>query len=77
MSSHHDRWNSDKLTVRLIHYGTVFDTVAASCAKVHIDAASSFSNLYFEVPCRSFNGLQIRICDNFNVQMPADLDQFR
>jgi hypothetical protein len=60
-----------------VYNRTVFNAVAASRAKVHVDAAGTFSNLYLEVPGRSFNGFQVCVCDNFNVQMPADLDQFR
>ena len=66
-----------KLTECLIHHRTVFNAITAPRAKVHVDAASTLSNLYLEVPGRSFNGFQVCVCDNFNVQMPADLDQFR
>jgi hypothetical protein len=60
----------------LTHHRAVLHTVPAPGAKIHIDAARPFLDLDFEVPRRSFHRLQIRIGDNFDVEMPADLDQF-
>jgi hypothetical protein len=54
----------------------VLNTVSATCAKIHIDAPRPFLDFYFEIPGRSLDRLEIRIGNDFDVEMPADLDQF-
>jgi len=59
----------------LLHNRTVFNTCAAAGAKFHIDAARALSDLHFEISFRAFHGFQISVSDQFDIQMPADLDQ--
>ncbi len=61
---------------RLMGYRTMLDTAAASGAAAHVDASSAFPDFHFEISSGSFHRFQIRIGDQFNVQVPADLDQF-
>ena len=60
----------------LIHDRAVFDARPASGAQIHFDASGAFSHLDLEIARGAFNGLQIRVCDQLDVQMPADLDQY-
>jgi len=60
----------------LIGYRTVLNANAAPGAEIHIDAARPFLDLHLEISRRSFHGFQIRVSDKFDIQMPADLDQF-
>ncbi len=62
--------------LRLIHDRAVFDARPASGAQIHVDASGAFSYLHFEIARGAFNGFQIRVCDQLDVQMPADLDQY-
>jgi len=41
-----------------------------------MDTACPFPDGYLEVSRFAFNGFKIRIGDEFDIQMPADLDQF-
>jgi len=54
----------------------VFDTAAASGAEVCSDAACAFPYLDLEISSSALDGFKIRIGDEFDVQVPADLDQF-
>ncbi len=49
---------------------------AAPRAAVHVNASRALFDFYFKIPCGPLNRFQIRIGDEFNVQVPADLDQF-
>jgi len=40
-----------------------------------MDATGFFPDFHLEIPGRTFNGLQICIRDQLDVQVPADLDQ--
>ena len=60
----------------LVGYGTVFNTTPATGAQVHVDTARTLFDFYFEISSRTFNRLQIRIRNDFDVDVPADLDQF-
>jgi hypothetical protein len=55
---------------------TVLDATATSGATGHIDASGALLDFHFKIARRPFHRFQIRIGDQFNVQMPADLDQF-
>ena len=55
---------------------TGLDATAASGAAVHIDASRALFDFDFKIPRGPFHRFQIRIGDEFNVQVPADLDQF-
>jgi hypothetical protein len=59
----------------LLNHRTVFNTCAASGTQVHVDAAGALSDFDLEIPCRTFDSFKIRVCDQFDVQMPADLDE--
>jgi hypothetical protein len=54
----------------------VFNTTAAPGAAIHVNTSRAFFDFHFEIASRPFHRFQIRIGDQFNVQMPADLDQF-
>jgi hypothetical protein len=55
---------------------TVFYAHTASRAKVHVDAARTFPDFHLEIPRRSLDGFKVRVSDQLDIQMPADLDQF-
>ena len=61
----------------LLHNRAVFNTRTTTGAQIHIDAARPFSDLYFEVPRFTADFFKICIGNQLNVQMPADLDQYR
>jgi hypothetical protein len=61
---------------RYVYNRTVFNAVPTARAEIHIDTTRPFFNLYFKVSGGSLHRLQIRVCDDFNIQVPADLDQF-
>jgi len=54
-----------------------FDARAAAGTFLKIDAARPFLYGYRKISRGSFNRLNFGIGDNFDVQMLADLDQFR
>jgi hypothetical protein len=54
----------------------VFNAVSTTCTKIHVNTACPLFDFDFEISCRSFNRLKICIRDDFDVKMPADLDQF-
>jgi len=60
----------------LIRHRTAFNATAAAGTDVGVDTTSTFSDLYLEVSRRAFDGFNIGIRDDFNIEMPADLDQF-
>jgi hypothetical protein len=57
-------------------YRAVLNAGAASRAQIFNDAASPFSDFYLEFTRGSFNGFNVRVGDELDVQVPADLDQF-
>jgi len=50
---------------------------AAACALVFDDVARFFGQSDGKVTCLSFNTVNYGISENFDIGMPADLDQFR
>jgi len=60
----------------LIYDRAVFNANAAACAQIHVDAPGLFPDFYLEIPGRPLDRLKFRIGDEFDIQMPADLDQF-
>jgi hypothetical protein len=60
----------------LIGYRAVFNANAAARAQIHVDAPGPFPDLDLEIPGASLDRLKIRVSDELDVQMPADLDQF-
>jgi hypothetical protein len=61
---------------RYVDNRAVLHAVPTSGAKIHIDTACPLFDFYFEIACRSLDRLEIRIGNDFDVEMPADLDQF-
>jgi hypothetical protein len=59
-----------------VYYRAVFNANAAAGAQIHIDAPGPFPYFHPEISRASFNRLKIRISDELDVQVPADLDQF-
>jgi hypothetical protein len=54
----------------------VLNTTAATGTAGHIDASGALFDFHLEIARRPFHRFQVRVGDQFNVQMPADLDQF-
>jgi len=65
------------LSVSLKSHRAVFNARTASGAAILDDASSAFLDLDFEISRGAFHGLQVRVSDQLDVHMPADLDQFR
>jgi hypothetical protein len=61
----------------LLNHRTVFNTGTATGAQIHFDAAGAFSDFNLEIAGVPLDAFKVRIGDQFNVQMPADLDQYR
>jgi hypothetical protein len=61
---------------RLMGNWTGFDATTAPGAAGHIDASGALFDFHLEIARRPFHRFQVRIGDQFDVQMPADLDQF-
>ena len=61
----------------LAYHRTIFHTGATTRTQIHPDAAGAFSHLDFKIARNAINRLKIRIGNQFNIQMPADLDQYR
>jgi len=62
---------------RYVYNRAVFNAVPTARTEIHIDTTRPLFNLYFKVSGGSLHRFQIRVCDDFNIQVPADLDQFR
>jgi hypothetical protein len=60
----------------LLNHRAVFHTGTAAGAQVHVDAAGAFFDSYLEVAGVALDAFKICIGDQFDVQMPADLDQY-
>jgi hypothetical protein len=60
-----------------LNHRAIINAGAAARALVFYDAASAFANFNLEFTGFAFNGIQVCVSDQFNVQMPADLDQYR
>jgi hypothetical protein len=58
-------------------YRAVFDTGGAACAFVFYDISRTGFKGDGKVPLFTFYRVYFRECQNLNVGMPADLDQFR
>ena len=62
---------------RLLDHRTILNAGPTSGAEVHFNASGAFSNLDFEISGFAIDGFEIRVGDKLDVQMPADLDQYR
>ena len=61
---------------RLLSDRTIFNAGAAPGTEIPFDTAGAFANFDLEIARVSLNRFQIRVSDQFNIQMPADLDQY-
>ncbi len=61
----------------LLNHRAVFNTGSAPGAQIHPDAAGAFFDGDLEIAGLALDCFKIRVSDEFNVQMPADLDQYR
>ena len=52
---------------RLTAYRTIFNAAPASGTKIHIYAACTLFDLYFEIPGRAFDRFKISIGDKFDI----------
>jgi len=60
----------------LMGHRAVLHAAAAPGAAGHINASRTLLDFHFKIARGPFHRFQIRIGDQFNIQMPADLDQF-
>jgi hypothetical protein len=60
-----------------LYYGAIVHAGTAAGAQVGIDGPGALADFNLEFARFALNGFQIRISDQFDVQMPADLDQYR
>jgi hypothetical protein len=67
----------EALTGCLKYHGAIFNTCTASGAAILDDTAGAFSNFDFEISGGAFYTFKVRVGDQFDVYVPADLDQFR
>jgi hypothetical protein len=65
------------ISCALLNYRAVFNTGAAPGAQIHLDTARTLFDGYLEIAGFAGNTLKICVGDQFDVQMPADLDQYR
>ena len=60
----------------MVNDGAVFNTTSASGTKIHVDITRSLSDFDLEFPLLAGNAFHFRQGQYFNVDVPADLDQF-
>jgi hypothetical protein len=61
----------------LLRNRAIFHTGTATRTQIHFDEAGAFADFDLEIAGISLNRFQICVGDQFDVQMPADLDQYR
>jgi hypothetical protein len=61
----------------LLNHRAVFNTGTAPGAQIHLNAAGALFDFYLEMAGVALDAFKICIGDQFDVQMPADLDQYR
>jgi len=61
----------------LLNHRAIFNAGTAAGAQIHIDTACAFFDFYLEIAGFARNAFKVCIGDQFDVQMPADLDQYR
>jgi hypothetical protein len=61
---------------RLVNNRAVFYATAAPGTKIHVDTARTLAYLHLEIALLAGNALHFREGNQFNVDVPADLDQF-
>jgi hypothetical protein len=65
-----------KLNGSLLNNRAVFNACATSGATINVNGACPFIDFDFKISGLAFHGFKISICDQLNIQVPADLDQF-
>ena len=60
----------------LLNHRAVLHTGATTGAQIHFYAAGAFFDFDLEIARFARNAFKIRVGDQFDVQMPADLDQY-
>jgi hypothetical protein len=61
----------------LLNHRAVFNTGTAPGAQIHLNASGALFDFDLEIAGVALDAFKIRIGDQFDVQMPADLDQYR
>jgi hypothetical protein len=61
----------------LKNHRTIFNTSATTGAAVFDYGAGAFSDFDLEITRGPLDAFKVRVSDQFDVQVPADLDQFR
>ena len=60
----------------LLNHRAIFDAGTAAGAQIHVDAGGALFDFDLEVAGVALDAFKIRVGDQFDVQMPADLDQY-
>jgi hypothetical protein len=68
-------WQSTRRDA-LENYGTIFNACTTAGAAVFDDSAGAFSDFDFEIARGPLDAFYVCVSDQFDVQVPADLDQF-
>ena len=63
--------------INLLGHGAVFNAGPAARAPILSNIAGTFADFYLEIAWLAVDGFQVCVSDQFDVQVPADLDQFR
>jgi hypothetical protein len=63
--------------IRLIDNRAVFNATAAPGAKIHLNVACPFTDAGLQIPFLTRNAFHFCKGKQFNINVPADLDQFR
>jgi hypothetical protein len=61
----------------LLNHWAVFNAGTTAGAQVHVDAAGTLLHFNLEIARLALDAFKICVGDQFDVQMPADLDQYR
>ncbi len=72
----HENESKLVLSCALLNHRAVFNTGTAPGAQIHLNAAGAFFDFYLEMAGVPLDAFKICIGDQFDVQMPADLDQY-
>jgi hypothetical protein len=56
--------------------GAIFDTGAATRAAILDNRAGALADFHLEIAGLAVHGFKVCVSDQFDIQMPADLDQF-
>jgi len=59
-----------------LHHRAVLHTGATPGAEIHVNTSGALLDFNLEIAGFAFDRFKICVCDEFDVQMPADLDQY-